>query len=177
MSAELIVTLVIGVFTILLMWQQNRILQRQNEIFARQQGADMSAPPINKYRKYWPMLAMGVVMLFTWLAVGYDLYDRHQVPNWDNYPFKVISGGTYVDETVVLDGYEFNGTTFDNVTFDYEGKAPAKLIDVHIVKDPSKHGKVFVGLGSHNPVVKQTISVAEMMNRAAGCETTTVQHP
>jgi hypothetical protein len=74
-SAELITNGFIGLLMLGLMWQQNRILRRQNEILAHEAGiVSNSARPI--YRKYWPMLVMGVLMLLTWGAVAADHYDR-----------------------------------------------------------------------------------------------------
>jgi hypothetical protein len=73
---ELIATVLIGLATLGLMWQQNRILQRQNEIFAQQEKAITT-----KTRwKYWPIFAMAMLMLFTWAAVAVDYFYVRPAP-------------------------------------------------------------------------------------------------
>jgi hypothetical protein len=57
-------------------WQQNRIFTRQNEILANQ-ASQGNMPSKNsrwfQFKRYWPTMAMGGLMLLT----GYDIYDRH----------------------------------------------------------------------------------------------------
>jgi hypothetical protein len=79
MSVNDWVGIVVGFATIYFLWQQNKIFQRQNEIFAAQAGNPLHVENSRKARlgRYWPMLAMASLALLTWSAVGYDVYDRH----------------------------------------------------------------------------------------------------
>jgi hypothetical protein len=63
----------VGVY---LLWQQNQIFKRQNEIFASQAGhpATPSKTSLDtRLKRYWPTVIMVVLILMT----GYDIYDRH----------------------------------------------------------------------------------------------------
>jgi hypothetical protein len=126
--------LIIGIVTLILLYQQNRIAERGNRIAEGSETMKSGTIPA-PYKRYWPMIAMAVLTALTWAAVGTDLYVRRSA-NWDNFALKQISGGVYKDETVPLDGYEYLGSTFDNVTFDYEGTAPARITDANIVHKP-----------------------------------------
>jgi hypothetical protein len=80
MSVNDWVGIVVGLSTIYFSWQQNRIFQRQNEIFAAQTGKPMPAGRSGRARlgRYWPMLAMALLALLTWSAVGLYYYTRNQ---------------------------------------------------------------------------------------------------
>jgi hypothetical protein len=63
----------VGVY---LLWQQNQIFKRQNEIFASQAGhpAMPSKTSLDtQLIRYWPTITMVALILVT----GYDIYDRH----------------------------------------------------------------------------------------------------
>jgi hypothetical protein len=135
MSAELITNGLIGLLMLGLMWQQNRILRMQNEILAHEAGI-VSNPARPTYRKYWPMLVMGVLMLLTWGAVAADHYDRLYHPKVVErivaarpykFEFKpdaaleVVSHRVFADDTVLLDGHDYEDCTFTNVSFKYNG--------------------------------------------------------
>ncbi|MFZ0960996.1 MAG: hypothetical protein WAO35_08820 [Terriglobia bacterium] len=79
MSASDGTTVIVGVVTLYFLWQQNQIFKKQNEIFATQVGIKM--PPKKSARsrlvRYWPMLAMALLMIATWMAVALDHYSQH----------------------------------------------------------------------------------------------------
>jgi hypothetical protein len=171
-NPEIIIAVLIGIPTLLLMWQQNRILQRQNEIFARQEGVDaeVESQPQAKYLKYWPMLAMGILMLLTWTAVGYNYYDRHHVDNsvWtDVDKLDRIASRTFTNETVILDGKYFLQPTFDRVTFIYNGTAGVAMDNPRFKLAPP--GELNFGLESRDNAVKTTIKLENLLFAAAGC--------
>lgn len=69
-------TVISSALSVFLLWQQNRIFQRQNEIFASQAG--IAALPSKttlavRFNRYWPTIIMVVLIL----AIAYDYYDRH----------------------------------------------------------------------------------------------------
>jgi len=66
----------VGLVTLLLLWQQNRIFQRQNDIFAAQAGIAMP-PKMARLERYWPMLAMAALAVAMWLAAAYDRMVTH----------------------------------------------------------------------------------------------------
>jgi hypothetical protein len=71
-------------------WRQNKIFERQNEIFATQAGlSQMPREPHGvSIRRFWPMFAMTALTLVTWSGVGYDLYDRHSNPDLPEFDVK-----------------------------------------------------------------------------------------
>lgn len=125
-----------GAVSVYLLWEQNQIFRRQNEIFAGQaegQNVPSDLRP-RSFRRYWPLIAMAVLAFLTWSAIGYDYYDRRtsasflmKPAEWDNYPSKEIKGQHFSHETVVLDGNNFTDCYFDQVTMSYEGLLPFKF--------------------------------------------------
>jgi hypothetical protein len=78
---------------------------------------------------------------------------------------EAVVSAAYDNQTVVLDGRDFENCTFDNVTFIYKGTAPFVMTDPHFV-----NGGTIV-IGSPNPVVNLTIALAErVMSIAKGVE-------
>jgi hypothetical protein len=78
------------------------------------------------------------------------------------------SGGkTYKNQTVSLDGIEFDNATFENVTWRYEGTAPVRMLHAHFVPGPD--GKVSITLLSHNKLIEQVSSITAAMAQTAGC--------
>jgi hypothetical protein len=74
--------IMVGLATLYLLWQQNQLFRRQNEIFAAQAGASKmpsGSSTILRLARYWPMLVMVVLTFATGVFVSYDLYDRHQM--------------------------------------------------------------------------------------------------
>jgi hypothetical protein len=65
-------------------WQQNRIFQRQNEIFATQAGQPAmqtnTSQVLKILERYWPTF----IMLIAAALTGYDIYDRHTHENAPN---------------------------------------------------------------------------------------------
>jgi hypothetical protein len=96
-------------------------------------------------------------------AVGYDIYDRHYYhPTfdaalaWDDTrPLERIYSQTFQNETVRLDGRHFINPTFDNVTFEYEGKGGVQLDNPSWVKHEGWNFR----LGSKNKVVTMAMSL------------------
>jgi hypothetical protein len=151
--------------------EQNRIMIEQSPKPSRS-GAMSYKPP------YWPLVAMVVMVFLTVVIAGYDYFDRHRFSvkptqstdwnAWTDQKLKRVSHQTYSNETVQLDGYEFIDTTFDNVYFMYEGRAPVRFTNVHF-KNPSKPGVEVARFGSNNPVVKTAIQVVEIVAEVSGC--------
>ncbi|MGB7926584.1 MAG: hypothetical protein WCF61_00430 [Terriglobales bacterium] len=157
----------------------NRLMERQNEILAHQEGiaVENPTPKIMNLKRYWPMGAMLLLTILTWTAVGYDIYDRHyqDMRKWtDLDTLEDITARTFKNETVVVDGKHFYGPTFDNVTFIYNGTAGFQIDDAHFVPPPP--GQVGFRLGSRNQVVKATIGLSAILAQAAGCSATSVKH-
>lgn len=55
-----------------------------------------------------------------------DVWVR-QVDEWKKYKGEVISDRTFINETVVLDGYHYTNCRFVNVTFQYNGTTPIQF--------------------------------------------------
>ena len=70
MSANDYVGIAVGIATIFLLWQQNRIFKKQNEIFAKQEGVPMPPSRTSRIRNYWPLLAMIALTGATWATIG-----------------------------------------------------------------------------------------------------------
>lgn len=78
-------TLVAGIAGVYLLWKQNQIFERQNEIFARQAGQTAMRTETSQMPwigRYWPTMIMVGLMALT----AYDIYDRHRkspsIPWW-----------------------------------------------------------------------------------------------
>ena len=76
------------------------------------------------------------VIVATWVAIGYDYYDRHN-PAWDAAGtyisnLEVVRFKSFTNETVELDGKHFEHCKFSGVTFVYRGKEPFLLEDNEI---------------------------------------------
>ncbi len=149
--------------SLLLIWQQNRILARQ---------ASSERPSVNvlKIRRYWPMWTMGLMMLAIWSAVIYDVYDRQfgavvQIDKhrWDTDPLEDVTGQRFASQTVVLDGRRFLQCSFDNVTFEYEGTArmEAPLLSIPSV---GPNGEPHYRFISRNVIVGQTIEILRALD-------------
>lgn len=73
--------------------------------------------------------------------------------NWDA-PLKRVYRQTFKNQTIELDGREFVESTFEHVTFAYNGTAPTRLID----NKSTDHR-----LQSSNPVVLQVMDLMRIM--------------
>jgi hypothetical protein len=116
-----------------------------------------------------------VAMVFTWAFLGYDIYDRHYRSQptttaangvtfvnqaaWDHYALNQVWSKTFANQIVLLDGHEYINCTFNNVTLEYDGTAPARLTTSHFVKGSN------VGLGSKNAVVNQTMLIMDGLSK------------
>jgi hypothetical protein len=116
--------------------------------------------------KKWAAGAAFAIVIGIWLmhlAAFFGLVDRGTVqgaadsttkpPNWDA-PLRRVYGQTFKNQTIELDGREFVKSTFEHVTFVYNGTAPTRLID----NTSTDHQ-----LQSSNPVVLQTMDLMRMM--------------
>lgn len=124
-----------------------------------------------------PKLRLWVVaLLITWMALGYDIYDRHH-PHYgsdplskyawdDNKPLERIYSPVFTNETVVLDGKEFISPTFDNVTFVFNGTGGVRI---DTPKWINHDGKLMVRFASRNHLVTSAISLYKMITEATGC--------
>ena len=116
------------------------------------------------------------LLLITWGALGYDLYDRHHprygtdpqsVYAWDdNKPLERIYTQTFVNETVVLDGKEFINPTFDNVTLIFNGTGGVRINNPTWIKHD---GKMLVRFASRNRLVTSTVSLWSALASVTGC--------
>jgi len=136
----------------LLTKEQNQHFAEQNQIM-RTQGGLSSMPPSDasagRYKlRYWPFVAMALLMLMTWAAAGFDYYDRHHgtvgvdIAVW-NAPLEQVwckEGQTYTKMTLPLDGKEYVNCRFDQVVFMWHGQKPGRFtkcsqIDSHLESD------------------------------------------
>jgi hypothetical protein len=116
--------------------------------------------------KKWIAGVAFAVVIGIWLlhlAAFFGLIDRGDArgvagaatkpANWD-VPLKRVYGQTFKNQAIELDGREFVESTFEHVTFVYNGTAPTRLIQ----NKSTDHS-----LQSSNPVVKQTMELARIM--------------
>jgi hypothetical protein len=70
------VDVLVGAANIYFLWQQNQIFRKQNDIFAAQAERTKAPPEIltSRLKRYWPMLAMAGLVLFTWIGLGLRYY-------------------------------------------------------------------------------------------------------
>jgi len=81
-SVSDIVEILVGLVSLYLLWQQNQIFKKQNEIFAAQaggRGRPSNIPKMSVSRRYWPLLLMGALVLVNATITGLDIYSRHHV--------------------------------------------------------------------------------------------------
>lgn len=72
---------IFGLLQTYFIWKQNKIFEKQNEIFAYQAEKGTlnmpdQAPRIVKVKRYWPMAAMALMTVATWCAVGFAYYQH-----------------------------------------------------------------------------------------------------
>ena len=83
MSGNDIAGIITGIVTIYLLWEQNTIFRKQNEIFAAQSGVTNIAPGDvlvrHRFGRYWPMLVMAAMTILTWLGTGYGIYLKRKL--------------------------------------------------------------------------------------------------
>jgi hypothetical protein len=164
-----IATLIGAVGGLILQHQGNKHFEEQNRIMIEQGGGKTSQVKVYK-PPYWPLITMAVLVLLCWGSAVYDHHLRKVEPkpvDWAHYEFKRIEHQQFVNETVTLDGNEFVDVSFENVTFMYHGTAPMNFISTTFV--PATTGKLQARLGSDNPVVMQTLMIANAMQHAGGC--------
>jgi hypothetical protein len=142
-----VVGIIVGIATIYFLWknnelskEQNQIFREQNDIFRREKTGQPMAPtprPLTGLRRYWPMLGMAGLAVATWLAVGYDIYDRHSDPTLHRFVrgshFQSVVGCEYTNQLVPLDGFEYSKCRLEHVTFVYNGTAGFSFHDNAIV--------------------------------------------
>lgn len=75
--------------------------------------------------------------------------------SWENYKPKLITGKTFVNETVPLDGFHYDRCKFINVTLEYNGDTPIQLTKSEF------SGAV---IKSKNPSVEATMSLLKNLN-------------
>lgn len=117
------------------------------------------------------------LLLITWLAIGYDFYDRHYAFGYnparawdDSKPLQRMYPRAFKNETVVLDGKHFINPSFDNVTFFYSGIGPVQVDNPTFIHHEG--GKLRVE--SNNKIVTTAILIEAAVLGAAGCKTTAV---
>src|ERR1044071_8361519 len=159
MNVELILLALTAIATVIgtvgglwLQHQGNKHFAEQNRIMIEQAGAAKPQPRAFK-PPYWPLIAMGGMVVLCWGAALYDRIGRpeNESIDWVHYPLNQIEGKHFENQTVDLDGNEYRDVTFENVTFKYEGKAPTRFSDVKIVT--VQPGKLAGRIASNNPVV------------------------
>jgi len=177
MNLDTFLGLIYFIVTTALMYWQNCILRNQNDIMRAEAGVAVSEPTSRKFKTYWPIFAMGAVMLLTWAAVGFDYYSRHYSFGYDpamawndNKPLERVYPQTFQNESVLLDGKHFIDPIFDNVTFFYQGTAGVQVDNPQFVHHQS--GKFTIA--STNKVVTQTLIIENVLMEAGGCKTSAI---
>jgi hypothetical protein len=114
------------------------------------------------------MLLMTALVLVTWIAIGFDYYDRNYSGPWTD-PDKLerIPSRIFKNETVVLDGKFFLQPTFDHVTFIYNGTAPFAFDNAHFMKPPD--GEVAFNIVSQNKIAREIIKLENAVFNSVGC--------
>ena len=140
--------------------------------------------PLTMNAKQYPRIIMAVLMLLTWAAVGFDLYDRPPTlplivessgrMQFRNTELTDVRGRNYLNETVILDGKRFLGCTFDSVTFYYEGTAPFEIGGNQFIRHD---GTLRWRIGSHNPSIQQALIFLDQMGYAAPNHLPAEQYP
>jgi hypothetical protein len=99
-----------------------------------------------------------VLLLLTWVAVGYDVYDRHH-PRfgydanraWDDaQPLVRVYNAHFANETVYVDGKNFIDPVFDGVTLIFNGTGPFSMENARWVLHDNK---VNSRVGTRNKIV------------------------
>ena len=106
----------------------------------------------------WSRVVAAFIIVATWSAVGYDIYDRHRstqvIPTKDQWAEEtkvlVEQTGDLSHRTVPLDGYRLVNCNIDGSMLMFEGKLPSELINC----------TGSFQIGSHNPAIQ---SALEMM--------------
>jgi hypothetical protein len=80
---------------------------------------------------------------------------------WEQFKYTDISGRTYRNETVLLDGFSFTNCTWEDVTFVYNGTAPT-------VFDCRWRTTGVFNIRTENPAVKMTVRIIEAFQKATG---------
>jgi hypothetical protein len=99
-----------------------------------------------------------ISMLLTWVGILFYWYGLRKYgllgesDYWKNYSYRQVKGKEFKNETIQLDGYEYRGCTFNDVTFVYEGKAPFRVISSQITG--KKFGRRLVVIRTSNPIVQ-----------------------
>ncbi len=70
--------LIFGLAQVLLLYQQNQIFKQKNAIFARQQSGGEAVESPSRLVRYWPMLAMVVLVALAWIP---RFFPGHEVSN------------------------------------------------------------------------------------------------
>ena len=82
------------------------------------------------YSRYWPMLAMGVLMLLTWTAVAVDYaYVRPQFVTVPLRKMQSFQDMTFTNTTLEVDGKAFIRCKFNNVRLRFRGEKEFALKD------------------------------------------------
>src|ERR1039458_4542744 len=98
-------------------------------------------------------------LLATWLGIGYDYYDRHDVSRWPVVVTKVdnlVRAESFSNQAVELDGRQFEDCIFTNVTFVFRANKPFRIthnkIDVgghplqlQVVQGPALQAAIQIG--------------------------------
>jgi hypothetical protein len=80
---------------------------------------------------------------------------------WEKYQYTEVSGRTFRNETVLLDGFSFTNCTWEDVTFVYNGTAPT-------VFDCSWKKSDTFNIRTDHPSVKMTLRIIEGFQKATG---------
>lgn len=107
-----------------------------------------------------PVLMVAALSALTWGAVGFDYF---YVAKW-NESTRPVWNKSFSNETVPLDGIEYVDSTFDGVTFDYEGTRATRITRGKFLSHGGDYGLKF---RSSNPVVNQTAEFLTMLHDLA----------
>ncbi len=111
------------------------------------------------YYPFYPRLIPAATIAFiAGLAVSWWWIGPEQSENrnkqamrdeWKAYKYTEVWDKTFQDETVPIDGYHYRRCKFINVTFTYNGAAPAKISESY--QEGTRH------LDTNNPIVQSAI--------------------
>lgn len=99
---------------------------------------------------------IGIIFLFFYFRPVGVSPDQFEIlkKSWAVYKYENVLGQHYKDETVKLDGKEFQFCVFDNVEFVYNGTAPFKIM----LGNTMVH-RQSIRIMSENPIVVQALSL------------------
>jgi len=124
----------------------------------------------------WPFLTVATLVVTAWsaVAVSYFYVSRPFDPNkaWDdNAPLKRVYHQIFANQTVPLAGYDYIDSTFDGVTFYYDGTGGVMIDNGRFVRRP---GQPVFRVASKNKIVTETLKIITVEIQQAGCDAASI---